>query len=159
MSNTFNSTRHKLGNYWEAARNGTGGATISALLLKSTGLEAAGTIADYTTLATLLAGANDECDFTNYVRKPITGSGGTGVIAPIIDNSGNRSLLDLPDLTWTTAGGAVNNTIGGLLLCYNPTGSSLDSAMEPLVLHSMSETTNGNDLVCRFNVDGSVRFT
>lgn len=162
MSTTFNMTKHKLGAYWEFARASAGGtgAGFQVILLKSAGLEADGVIADHDNLAALLAGANDECDFTNYARKTLFGtSPTTGVMAPSVDDTGNRVLLDLPDLTWASAGTATtgNNTIGGLLVVYKSNLTGADSIAEPCVLHSMSETTNGNDLVARFHADGSVR--
>ncbi len=158
MSTTFNINKHKLGYYWELARN-TANCGIIVVLLKASGLESDGVIADHDTLASLLAGTNDECDFTNYARKTLAGTGSTtGVMAASIDDTLNRVLLDLPDLTWAAAGGAVNNSVGGLLVCFDlNTTTGTDANIEPCVLHSMSETTNGNDLVARFHADGSVR--
>src|SRR4028119_1178935 len=99
MSTAFNISKGKLQWYWEQARN-TAGTGIVVVLLKSTGLEADGTLTDHDNLSTLLAATNDEADFTLYVRKTIAGTSGTGVPAPVIDDSGNRVLLDLPDQTW-----------------------------------------------------------
>lgn len=157
MSCSFNISKGKVQYYWEDARN-TANAALICVLLKSTGLVADATMADYDDLAALLAGASDECDFTNYTRKTVAGTGGTGPAVPTIDDTNNRALLDLPDQTWATAGGTVNNTIGALVICYdNNTTSGTDANLIPLVKHDMAETTNGNDLVVRFHTDGSLR--
>lgn len=117
--------------------------------------EADGTLEDYDDLAALLAGANTEADFTNYARKTLTD---TDVANPTPDDTNNRQDADIPDQTWTSAGGATNNTLVKLIVCYdNDTGAGTDSNLIPLTHHDFAVTTNGNDLVAQVNAAGFYR--
>lgn len=109
--------------------------------------EADDTLRDYDTLAAVLAGANTEADFTNYARKTITNAS----ISVTYDDTGNDAQLDFPDQTWTSAGGASNNTLVKLLVCVD--GAS-DAARLPLTLHDFSVTTDGNDLTAQLATAG-----
>jgi hypothetical protein len=126
---------------------------LVVVLLKSTGLVADTALADYDDLAALLAGASDECDFTNYARKTVT----LGVIATV-DDSNDRVDVDMPDLTWTAAGGAANNTVGKLIVAYDPaTGSGTDSEIIPLTFHDCAFTTDGTDVTAAIAAAGFFR--
>lgn len=108
--------------------------------------EADATLEDYDDLATLLVAAgNTEADFTNYARKVLTDS---DISASVVDDTGNTRNADIPDLTWTAAGGASNNTLVKLLICYdgNTTGGT-DANIIPLTHHDFATTTDGNDLI------------
>lgn len=156
MSTAFNISKGKIQWYWEQARTGTGGLIV--MLLKNTGLQADGTLADHDDVAALLATTNDEADFTNYVRKTVAGNTASGPAAPTIDDTNNRALLDLPDQTWTDAGGAANNTLGKLLIAFDDnTGTGTDANLIPLLAHDITATTDGNDLIVRFHADGAAR--
>lgn len=112
------------------------------LLLKSAGLEADDTLNNYDDLAALLAAANDEADATNYARKTVTSS-----ITVTVDDTNNRVDIDMPDPTWTALGGGSNNTIGKLLVCYDPdTTGGTDSTIVPLTYHDCTLTTDGTDV-------------
>lgn len=125
---------------------------IIVLLLKSSGLEADGTIVDHDDLAALLAAANDEADFTNYVRKTAAS------VTVTVDDTNNRVDVDFADITWTSAGGATNNTIGALLTTYDAdTTSGTDSNIIPLTSHSFSVTTDGSDLTAQVAAAGFFR--
>jgi len=131
-----------------------GGANdaLIVVLLKSSGLEADGTIRDYDDLAALLAAANDEADFTNYVRKTISSATIT------VDDTNNRVDIDIADQVWTSAGGAANNTLGALLVCYDPdTTAGTDSTVVPLTKHDFSVTTDGTDLTAQIASAGFYR--
>ena len=110
-------------------------------LLKSSGLEADGTIRDHDDVAAVLAATNDECDFTNYARKTITS------LTITVDDTNNRVDIDMADQTWTAAGGGTNNTIGKLGTAYDPdTTAGTDSSLVPQTFHDFSVTTDGSDL-------------
>jgi hypothetical protein len=112
------------------------------LLLKSSGLEADAAIVDHDDVAALLAATNDEADFTNYARKTITS------VTVTVDDTNNWVDVDFADQTWTSAGGASNNTLGKAVVAYDPdTGAGTDSTLIPLTYHDFSATTDGNDLV------------
>jgi hypothetical protein len=139
MDFVFNIAKGKIAYY--AGLPATSDALI-VVLLKSSGLEADSVLKDYDDLASLLAAANDEADFTNYARKTVTAS-----VTVTVDDTNDRVDMDMPDLTWTAAGGASNNTLGKLLICYDgDTGAGTDSAIIPLTAHDFTATTDGSDL-------------
>lgn len=113
---------------------------LIVVLIKSSGLEADGTLRDYDTLSALLAASNDEADFTNYTRKTLAS------VSVTTDDTNNRNDADAADFTYTSAGGATNNTIGKALICYDPdTTGGTDGDIIPLTFHDASFTTDGTD--------------
>lgn len=122
------------------------------VLLKTA--EADNTLRDYNTLADLLTAgggtANVEADFTNYARKTVLNAN----ITPTIDDTNNRLDIDIPDQTWTAAGGASNNTMVKLLVCIN---GANDAARIPITAHDWTPTTDGNDLVAQIAAAGFYR--
>lgn len=125
---------------------------LVVVLLKSTGLEADGTLRDYDDLAALLAAANDEADATNYARKVITS------VSVTVDDTNNRVDLDFADQTFTALGGATNNALGKALVCYDPdTTGGTDSSIIPLAAYDITVTTDGNDVVVQLNASGFAR--
>lgn len=115
---------------------------LEIVLLKSAGLVADTTMRDYTDLASILAGASDEADFTNYTRKVIS----SGITVATSQASDNTTMTMSP-WTWTAAGGATNNSLGKLLVIYRTTSGAADSAKTPLTYHDFVATTTGSDLV------------
>lgn len=117
------------------------------LLLKVA--EADATMKDYDTVAALVAGTPDEADFTNYARK-------TGITATItVDDTNDRVDLDLPDQTWTSAGGASNNTLTDAVVAYE--NAAADATRIPCTNHDFAVTTDGSDLTIIFNASGFYR--
>ena len=124
-----------------------GAANGLMLLLKVA--EADATMKDYDTVAALLAGTPDEANFTNYVRK----TGLTGTIT--VDDTNDRVDVDMPDQTWTSAGGGTNNTLTDLVIAYEESAS--DSGRIPLTNHDFAITTDGSDLTATLNASGFFR--
>lgn len=120
---------------------------VLILLLKVN--EAEATLVDRTDVAALLAAANTEADFTNYSRK----TGLTGTLT--VDNTNNRVDLDLPDQTWTTAGGATNNTLTKAISAYQD--AAADATRVPMTHHDFAATTDGSDLTMQVNAAGIAR--
>lgn len=120
---------------------------VGIMLLKTA--EADATLIDYDTLAAILAGANTEADFTNYARK----TGLTGTVT--VDDTNNRVDCDVPDQTWTSAGGATNNTLAKAIVFYQE--SAADSGRVPLTHHDFVETTTGSDITLQVNASGFAR--
>lgn len=139
----------------KAAYYATLPATSDALivvLLKSAGLEADDTLNNYDDLAALLAAANDEADFTNYTRKTLAS------VVVNVDDTNNWVDADAADFTYTAAGGATNNTIGKLLVCYDgDTGAGTDANIIPLTYHDCSFTTDGTDQQIQLAASGFYR--
>jgi len=145
----FNIAKGKAGYY------STLPATNDALIIvlcKSTGLVADATMIDYDDLATILAGATDEADFTNYARKTITS------VTPTVDDTNDRLDVTMANITWTTAGGASNNSLGALLVCYDSdTTTGTDANIIPLTKHDFVATTDGSDLTAQITAPGFYR--
>lgn len=120
--------------------------------------EADATLQDYATLGAILAEAgNTEADFTNYARKVLTDS---DISAATVDNANDRYEADMPDQTWASAGGASNNTLVKLLVCYDPdsTGGT-DAAIVPMAHLDYAETTTGSSITAVINAAGYYRAT
>lgn len=148
----FNIAKGKVNEYM--ARVDTNDPTNSAIvivLLKVA--EADATLVDYDDLGALIGAAgNTEADFTNYARKVLTD---TEITAPTPDDTGDKQDADLPDQTWTSAGGATNNTLVKMIICYDgDTTAGTDANIIPLTYHDFSATTNGNDLQAQFAAAG-----
>lgn len=119
-------------------------SAIVQVLLKSAGLESHATLKDYDDLAAILAATNDECDFTNYARRVLVD---TGITAPAVDDTNDRMDASISDWVIASAGGATNNTIGMLLICYDPNDAGgTDSEIVPLTMHDLTVTTDGTQL-------------
>lgn len=125
-------------------------------LFKAAGQVADTAMKDYTTL-TAVKGGNTEADATNYARKLVTTgivSPGQGSITP--DNTADTLAIDMPDLTWTALGGATNNSLGRLVIYYNPdtTAGANDAACVPLCFYDYVTTTDGTTRVVQINSAG-----
>jgi len=135
--------------------NNPANSAFIVVLLKA--VEADDTLNNYDDLGALLGAAgNTEADFTNYARKVLTDADLVALPAP--DDTNNRRDLDIPDQTWTAAGGATNNTLAKLLVCYDAdTTAGTDADIIPLTHHDFVATTDGNDLVAQINTAGFYR--
>jgi hypothetical protein len=116
----------------------TGGDSLVAVLLVTAGLEADSTLKDYDVLSTLLAGASDEATATNYARKTLAG------VTVTVDDTNDRVDITCSAFTWTALGGASNQAIGKLLVCYKPNGGT-DANTVPLCALDQAFTTTGVD--------------
>ena len=147
----FNISKGEVNAYVKrVVNNDPANSALVVVLLKAA--EADGILQDYNTLGDILAGANTEADFTNYSRKILTN---TELSLPTVDHSGNQQFSDAPDLTYVSAGGAVNNALVKMLICYDSdTTSGTDANLVPLVAIDWVITTDGNDLVAVFGSTG-----
>jgi hypothetical protein len=147
----FNIAKGEVNAYTKrVVNNDPANSALVVVLLKTA--EADGILQDYNTLGDILAGANTEANFTNYSRRILTN---TELSLPTVDDSGNQQFSDAPDLTYASAGGAVNNAIVKMLICYDSdTTSGTDANLVPLVAIDWVITTDGNDLVAVFGSTG-----
>ena len=141
--------------YNRVKSNDPANAAFIVVLLKVT--EADATLIDYDDLGAVLGAAgNTEATFTNYGRKTITDAELAALPAP--DDSNNRFDVDMPDLVWTDAGGASNDTLVKLLICYDSdTGAGTDANILPVAHYDFAVTTDGNTLTAELHVDGFYR--
>lgn len=123
-----------------------GAANVGVLLLQT--VESDALMKDRTTVAALLTG-NTEATFTNYSRKV----GITGTVT--VDQANDRVDVDIPDQTWTTAGGATNNTLAKLIVFYDEGGT--DATRIPLTAHDLILVTDGSDLTAQVAAAGFMR--
>lgn len=108
------------------------------------------TLRDHDTLAAVKA-ANTEADFTNYARATAAG------VVVNVDDTANLVDSDMNDVTWANAGGAVNNTLAKLLICYKPDTASADSAIIPMTFHDFVVTTDGSSITAQVAANGFYR--
>ena len=148
----FNIAKGKVNEYVSRVdANDPANCALVVVLLKVTSSDA--TLKDFATLAAVLAGGNTECDFTNYARKVIDD---TLLVAPTPDNTGDTQSADITtDPVWASAGGATNNSVVRMLVCYDPdTTSGTDASIVPLTFHDVSLTTNGGNLTAQLAAAG-----
>ena len=144
----FNIAKGRVAHYASLPATNDG---LIVVLLKASGLQADGTLADHDTLASVLA-SNSEADFTNYSRKTLSG------VSVNVDDGNDRVDADADDVTYSAAGGASNNSIGKLLVCYDPNlGSGTDADIIPLTYHDAVFTTDGTDQTVQFAASGFYR--
>lgn len=126
---------------------------LYVVLIKAAGLVSDATMIDYDTLADVLAGASDEADFTGYSRPVITSG-----ITITVDDANDRVDGDIVDEDWDPAGGASNNSLGKMLLCYDPdTTGGNDSTVIPISFHDFVTTTDGTKLTAEIAAAGLLR--
>ena len=115
------------------------------------------TIRDYDDLAALLGDAGiTEATFTSYVRKTLTDT--DLAVLPAPDDTNDRYEVDLPDQTWSPAGGATNNTLTRLFVCYDADDTvGTDANIIPVTFHDFVVTTDGSDLTAQFDALGFLR--
>lgn len=118
--------------------------TIKCLLTKVAASTTVDTEFDKTTLSgfTTLG----EISATNYVRKTLT-------VTVSADTTNHRGKITISNVTWSSLGGASNDTIGGILI-YKHITDDTDSI--PLWWHDYSTTqaTNGGDIVLSPHANG-----
>ncbi|MFB9681234.1 hypothetical protein [Streptosporangium vulgare] len=125
---------------------------LIVVLLKSSGLEADATLRDHDTLSALLASTNDECDATSYTRKTLSG------VTVTVDDTNNRVDIDADDFSYTSLGGASNNTLAKLIIAYDPdTTGGDDTTIIPLTFHDITLTTDGNPVNATIPTGGFAR--
>jgi hypothetical protein len=128
-------------------------SALILVLLKTAPSDA--TLKDFDTLADILAGGGVEADFTSYGRKTLTDA---NISASTVDDTNDRREADIPDQTWSAAGGVSNNTLAKLLVCYDAnTGAGTDADIVPLTAHDFVVTTNGGDIATNVNAAGYFR--
>ncbi len=96
-----------------------------------------------------IAAGNTICDFTNYadiidITETVT-----------VDDTNNRTDVDIPDQTWTNAGNGLNNNVVKLITFYNQGAG--DANQIPMSHHDFVVLTDGSDLTAQINAAGIMR--
>jgi hypothetical protein len=124
----------------------TGSKTL--VLLLSTG-ETEADLVDRDDVAALLAAAPVEATFTNYARiVDITET-------LTVDDTNNRTDVDIPDQTWTSAGNGANDTLVKLITAYE--NAAADATRICMSHHDFAVTTDGSNLTAQINAAGIMR--
>jgi len=127
------------------AQKAADGATLKLMVLKAAGTDAA--LKDLDTVAAVLAeGSTTEADFTNYARPTLAN------VSVTVDDTGDAVSVDCDDITFTSAGGATNNTTTDAIIYEDVDGS--DANAIPLVQLDAVFTTDGNDVTLQINSSG-----
>jgi hypothetical protein len=148
----FNAVKHKVGAYFESARDDPA-AELGALLLLVAGLPGEDALQDYATVAELLAGTADEASFVNYTRKTLPPATVT------VDNATNRVVMSAAGnpliIQWNNAGqGGAAQVVGAVVFYYAPTSGTADAGLVPLSSSAMRFTTDGSHLVITLGANG-----
>jgi hypothetical protein len=135
----FNIAKGKAGQYFQNVDdNSPASCRIVVIPIETTGLEAAATMKDYDTVSALLAGTSNE---QSTMGRKFVSTGAN--ITCSVDDTNDLFKCDIADITWTAATG---NAISGLVLAYDPTGASADTALVPLTFHDFVVTPDGSDI-------------
>src|SRR5690606_39278364 len=104
----FNIAKGKVAQYVQNVKDGNpADSRLLAVPIEASGIEADGALADYDTLAALLAAANNEQ--TTMGRKTIVASD----ITITVDDGNDRVDIDIADLVWAAAAG---NAVAAILI-------------------------------------------
>lgn len=152
----FNIAKGRVVEYYNRVE-GNDPANSAFIVVLGTGAITDATLEDLDTLQAVLDDAGfSEATFTNYARKTLTDADLAALPAP--DDTNNRFEVDIPDQVWSSAGGAANNTLTRMLICYDSdTTSGTDSNIIPLCFYDFAITTNGGDLTAQINANGFFR--
>lgn len=148
----FNNAKGKVNEYVaRVAGNDPSNSALVIVLLQLA--EADATLEDYDDLSTLLTqSGNTEANFTNYARIELTDS---VISAPSPDDTNNVQNADIPDQTYSSAGGTTDNDLVKLLVCYDSdTTGGDDTNIVPLTHHDFVVSTDGNNLQATINSSG-----
>lgn len=108
---------------------------------------------DVDTIAALEALSNvAEATNGSYARIDLVAADN---VASAVDDSNDRRESDFDDQTFSSVASGDNWT--DLVVAYDPTGSSADSALIPLTLSDFVVTPDGNNIVAQVNAAGFFR--
>lgn len=135
-----------------AARVNANDPTNSILVLEAINAGAAtdATLKDYDTFAQIEADANAaEVTNSGYARKTFNDS--TGGITVTIDDTNDRTDVDVPDQTWTAvvAGSAWTDLIFGY---DSDSTAGTDANVVPMTQHDFTITPDGSDITATIAV-------
>lgn len=152
----FNIAKGKVAEY--AARvnaNDPTNSVLIVLLLATTGLESDAVLKDKDDVAALVSGTTNESTNTGYARKSLDN---TGLITITVDDTNDRTDVDMPDQTWAGVANDGTGAISKLVIAYDPdsTGGA-DSAIIPLVCLDFAVTPDGSSITAQFNASGFFR--
>jgi len=115
-------------------------------LLATTGLESDATLLDKDTFADLVSGATNFATGTGWTRKSLSDSGG---ITVTVDDTNDRTDVDIPDQTWTAVADAADD-VSRLVCGYdNDSTGGTDANIVPISTHDFIIQPDGSDVVAQ----------
>ncbi len=150
---TFNIAKGMVNAYADNVENNSpAGCELVLIALVVTGDQDAA-MRDADTVAALLALSNvAEATNTGYSRIDLVAASG---VATAVDDTNDRREADFDDQTFLTVSAGDNWT--DMVVAYDPTGSSADSALIPLTLSDFVVTPNGGDIQAQVAAAGFFR--
>lgn len=128
--------------YYRVKNNSPSGCALWLIPCLSNGTEA--TVLDQLTVAAAISvGGIGERTSGGWVRKKLVAADLAAFPGPV--TASDYYGVAIPAVTWTTP--ATGNNTTSLLIAYDPTGSSADSALIPLGQYAFINTTDGHDVV------------
>lgn len=146
---TFNVAKSKVGGYYDRVQgNDPAGSELVLIAINTSATDQ--TLRRLDTVAAILADGNTaEVTNSGYARKDLTDS---DLVASAPDDTNDRMDLDIPDQTWSSV--AAGDAWTDIIVAYDPTGSSANSALIPLTLHDFAVTPDGSDITAEVSADG-----
>lgn len=92
--------------------------------------------------------SHNEITATNYTKGHAGAGRKTATVTLAADKTNNRATVAIADLTWSSLGGAANDTVAGAILFKE---GANDGASRLIAFFDLSDTvTNGGDLTLDF---------
>lgn len=141
----YNQAKGKLGEW--AARvnaNDPANSVLLVALIAESGVETDATLRDKDTFAQLVEGATDFATNTGSTRKTLSDASG---ITVTIDDTNDRTDVDMPDQTWTALANDGTGKISDVVVGYDSdsTGGT-DANVVPATQHDFPITPDGSDV-------------
>ncbi len=142
--------------YGNALHDNVADNVVPASLLTLVLLEisqADASLIDYDNLSLLLANAgNTESAFTNYARIQLSDS---DISTSTVNDTTDLRFATFANQTWSNAGGASNQAIAKLVVCYDPLGTDVDTNLQIVTVHDfVLASTNGGDVIAQVPAGG-----
>lgn len=140
---TFNAAKGRVAQlHTNVNDNDPAGSELVVIALNVTGDQDA-VMKDADTVAALLAlGSVAEVTNTGYSRVDLTDA---DIAAPTVDDTGDAQTCAITEVTFSSI--AAGDAWTDIVIAYDPTGSSADSALVPLTLSDFAKTPDGSDIV------------
>jgi len=148
----FNVAKGRVAELYNRVQSNDPAASQLVLLVINAGAATDDQMGDTDTVSALLATAAAEVTNTNYARIDLDDTD-LSAISP--DDTNNRLDLDIPDQTWSSI--AAGDSWTDIVIAYDPTGSSADSALIPLTCHDFAVTPDGSDITAQIAAAGFYR--
>lgn len=152
----FNIAKGKAAEY--AARvnaNDPEKAVFNVRMIASTGVQADSVLIDLDTFEALVAGATNFATNTGSTPKVIDQTGG---ITVTVDDTNDRTDVDMPDQTFTALANDGTGGVSDLVIGYDSDSSAgTDANIVPITQHDFAITPDGSDVTVQFAAAGFFR--